>query len=143
MSDANVERLRALIEPWDGKNLRSWVSAWRSGEMDLSLLDPSVVYEDTVLPDQVGESYRGHEGVARAMDRWNEPYGELIVELERIVGKGDVLVSVHRVKSRGDYSGIQFDSPVAYLWRFREGSVILFRSYWDPKEALAAAGLGE
>ena len=141
MSDANLERLRGLLEPWSGKDLRSWASAWRSGEADLSLLDPSVVYEDTILPDQVGEAYRGHEGVARAMERWTQPYGELTTELERIVGTGDLLVSIHRVKSRGDYTGIQFDFPLAYVWCFRDGRVVLFRSYWDPKEALAAAGL--
>ena len=143
MADANVESLRALLEPWDGKDLGSWVSAWGSGEIDLSLLDPGVVYEDTILPDQVGEAYRGHEGVARAMGRWTEPYGELTTELERIVGTGDLLVSIHRVRSRGDYTGIQIDSPLAYVWRFQDGRVILFRSYWDPAEALAAAGLEE
>ena len=73
--------------------------------MDLSLLDPELVYEDTILPDHVGESYRVHEGVARAMERWTEPYEELIAELERIVGSGDTLVSIHRVRNRRRIQG--------------------------------------
>ncbi len=141
MSQENVANLRALLAPWDGKDLRAWGNAWASGEVDLSLLDPSVSYEDTVLPDQVGETYRGHEGVVRAMERWTEPYGELTTELERIVGTGDLLVSIHRVRSKAGYTGLQFDSPLAYLWSFRDARVILFRSYWEPEEALAAAGL--
>jgi len=32
---------------------------------------------------------------------------------------------------------------VAYLWTFRDGKVIHFRSYRDPAEALEAMGLDE
>jgi ketosteroid isomerase-like protein len=77
------------------------------------------------------------------MERWTEPYEELTVELERIVGDGEVLVSIHRVHSRAGHTGIQFDSLVAYLWQFQAGKVVLFRSYWEPSDALAAAGLAE
>jgi ketosteroid isomerase-like protein len=143
MSDANLENLQALLAPWDGRNLRAFGKAWGSGEVDMSLLDPDVAYEDTILPDHIGETYHGHDGVARAMERWTEPYEELTVELERIVGDGEVLVSIHRVHSRAGHTGIQFDSLIAYLWQFQAGKVVLFRSYWEPSDALAAAGLAE
>jgi hypothetical protein len=110
MARGNVENLRALLEEMD-------LEAWRRGESDMSLLDPRVTYEDTTLPDHVGETYRGPEGVARATERWLEPY-------ERLT-----------------YTGIEAEGPVAYLWTFRDGKVIHFRSYRDPDEALAAAGL--
>jgi ketosteroid isomerase-like protein len=119
------------------------LEAWRRGEGDLSLLDPKVTYEDETLPDHVGEAYRGHEGVARATERWLEPYEELTIELEQIVGADDRLVSIHRVWGRARYTGIEAEGPVAYLWTFRAGKVIHFRSYRDPEEALAAAGLRE
>src|SRR5438874_8479636 len=67
MSQENVENLRAVLEAWD-------IQAWKRGGFDVSLLDPEVTYEDTILPDHVGETYRGHEGVARAVARWFEPY---------------------------------------------------------------------
>ena len=107
----------------------------------MSLLDPKVTYEDTILPDHVGEAYRGHEGVARATERWLEPYEGLTIELEKIVGAGDRLVSIHRVRGKARYTGIEGEGPVAYLWTFRGGKVIQFRSYRDPEEALEAAGL--
>jgi ketosteroid isomerase-like protein len=141
MSQENIDNLRGLLGPWSGENLRAFGKAWRSGDVDLSLLDPEVAYEDTILPDHVGETYHGHEGVARAMERWTEPYEELIAELERIVGSGDLLVSIHRVRNRAAYTGIEFDRTIAYVWSFRDGRVVHFRSYWDPAEALEAAGL--
>jgi ketosteroid isomerase-like protein len=134
MSQVNVENLRAFLEVLD-------LEAWRRGEGDMSLLDPKVTYEDTTLPDHVGEAYRGHEGVARATERWLEPYEGLTIELEKIVGAGDCLVSIHRVRGKARYTGIEAEGPLAYLWTFRDGKVIHFQSYRDPEEALEAAGL--
>jgi ketosteroid isomerase-like protein len=135
MSQENLENLRALLEAWN-------VEAWKRGE-DMSLLDPRVTYEDTTLPDHVGETYRGHNGVARATARWIEPYVTFSIELDRIVGAGDRLVSMHRVRVTARYTGIEGEGPVAYVWTFRDGKVIHFRSYREPDEALEAVGLSE
>jgi hypothetical protein len=62
MSQETVGTLRAFLETWD---MRATLEAWNRGEADVSLLDPEITYEDTILPDHVGETYRGHEGVAR------------------------------------------------------------------------------
>ena len=109
----------------------------------MSLLDPEVTYEDTTLPDHVGETYRGHDGVARATARWTEAYERLTIQLERILGSGDRLVSIHTVRGRARHSGIEAEGPVAYVWTFRNGKVIHFQSYRDPNEALDAVGLRE
>jgi ketosteroid isomerase-like protein len=135
MSRENVENLRRLLEALS-------VEAWKQGE-DMSLLDPEVAYEDTTLPDHVGETYRGHEGVSRATARWIEPYETFSIELERIVGAGDRLVSIHRVRARARHTGIEAEGPVAYLWTFRGGKVIRFESFRAPNEALEALGLSE
>jgi ketosteroid isomerase-like protein len=111
--------------------------------MDMSFLDPEVIYEDSNLPDHVGEAYRGHEGIVRAAERWIEPFEWLLIELEQIVDAGDRLVSIHRARSKARYTGIEFDTPLAYLWTFRDGKVIHFRSFREPGEALEAAGLRE
>ena len=131
-------RRRAFLETWD---TRATLEAWKRGEADVSLLDPDVTYEDTILPDHVREIYRGYEGVARATERWLEPYEELTIELERIAGAGDRLVSIHRGRSKARHTGIEFEVLFAYAWTFRDGKVIHFRSYLDPNEALEAAGL--
>jgi ketosteroid isomerase-like protein len=109
----------------------------------MSLLDAEVTHKDTNLPDHAGETYRGREGVIRATERWAEPYEELTGELEQIVGAGDRLVSIHRVRAKTRHTGIEFEASVAYLWIFRGGKVIHFRSFGSPQEALEAAGLPE
>ena len=141
MSQANVENLRAWMETWNG-------SAWtlerlQQEEFDVSLLDPEVTYDDTILPDHIGETYHGHEGTARAWECFIEPSEWVLVELEQIIDAGDRLVSIHRFRSKARYTGIEFDMPVTYLWTFRDGKVIHYRAYQDPKDALQAAALEE
>jgi hypothetical protein len=93
MSQENVENLRAFLEPWGRE---AWtLEAWQRGEaIDMSFLDPGVTYEGTVLPDQVGEAYHGHEGVLRAAERWIEASEWQLVALEQIFEAGQHLVSI-------------------------------------------------
>jgi len=135
MSQENVESLQTYFETW------SW-EAWLRGEFDTSLLARDVTYEDTTLPDHVGETYRGPEGVIRATERWVEPFEWLQIELERVLSAGDRLVCIHRVRARARHTAIELDGPVAYVWTFRDGKVIHFKSS-SPEEALEAAGLRE
>lgn len=111
------------------------------GVIDMSLLDSDVADEDTTLPDHAGEAYRGHEGAVRAAERWVESSEWLLIELEQIAGAADRLVSIHRVRSKARHTGIEFDTPLAYAWTFRDGKVIHFRSFLDPRQALEAMGL--
>ena len=110
---------------------------------DFDLLDPEVVFEDDILPDHAGETYRGHEGVARATRTWLQPYEELAIELEEIVGSGERLVSTHRFRAAGRHTGIKTELRYAYVWTFRDGRVIHIRSFREPEQALEAAGLRE
>jgi hypothetical protein len=94
MSDTNVERLRALTAQWSTQNFRELGPAWRRGEVDLSpFVAPEVTYEDDAMPDHIGETFRGHEGMIRALESLSEAFEELTLELERIVGSRDCLVS--------------------------------------------------
>jgi ketosteroid isomerase-like protein len=138
MSQENAENLRAFLETWGRE---PWtLETWQQAPMiDMSFFDPEVVYEDTTLPDHIGEAYRGHEGVLRAARRWVEPNEWLLVELKQVIEAGDRLVSIHHLRSKARYTGIEFELPLAYLWTFRDGKVIHFQSYLDPQRALEAA----
>jgi ketosteroid isomerase-like protein len=131
MSQENVDRLRAFC------------ATWGTREPDLDLLDPEVVFEDDVLPDHAGETYRGHEGVVRSIRTWLQPYERATIALDQIVGSGDQLVSTHRFRSTARYTGIETELRYAYLWTFRGGKIIHIRTFRDPKQALEAAGLSE
>ena len=94
-------------------------------------------------PTNVGEAYRGHDGIVRAARRWIEPFERLLIELERIVDDDDCLVSIHRTRSKARHSGIEFEAPLAYVWAFRGGKIVHFQSFREPEEALEAAGVSE
>ena len=146
MSDANVENLRAMLAMYSTQTIHALLEAWRRGEVDQARLDlyhPDVTYEDYDLPDHAGEVFHGPAGVVEAMTSWAEPYEEMTNELERIVGSGDCLVAIHRFRARARHTGIEFDQPSAYVYTFRDGKIIRIQGYWDPQEALAAAGLEE
>ena len=146
MSQENVERLRAYLEEWDPKpDLEAGKRGDRvpSATKFLSLVDPEVAFEDQLLPDHVGETYRGYEGIVRATEQWLEPFESLHIELERIVGTGERVVSIHRVQYKARYTGIEAETPLAYVWTFRDRKVIHIHAYRDPAEALEAVGLRE
>ncbi len=130
MSQQNADTVRRLWDSWK-----------RRGVVDASLFDPDVIYEDANLPDHAGETYHGPEGVARATERWLEPFESLEIDLERVAGTGDRLVSIHHVRMKARHTGIEMEGPLAYLYTFRDGRIVHFRSYMDPGEALELAGL--
>ena len=136
MSQENAERLRAYLEVFDSEALSR-------GEIDWPFLASDVTYADEILPDHVGEVYRGREGVGRAGRAWLAPYETHSIELERIIDAGDSVVSVHRFRARARTTGIEFDEPLAWLFKFRDGEVTHWHAYTSAEEALEAAGLRE
>src|SRR3954454_4780643 len=93
MSSQDVEKLQAWLKTWD-------LEALAAGELDYSLIDPEVVYEDAILPDHAGEAYRGYDGLTRAARVWLGPFEEVSIELERVVSVGDHIVSVHLFRGK-------------------------------------------
>ena len=143
MSQANVERVRRAFEGWDPK---ARLEGWKRGEVQdeaVSLFDPDFAYEDDWLPDHMGETYHGLQGIIKASEEWLEPFESVDVELERIAGAGDRVVSIYRFRSKGRHSGIEVQAKFAYVFTFREGKVVHMRAYRDPAEALKAAGLSD
>ncbi|HST33477.1 MAG TPA: nuclear transport factor 2 family protein [Solirubrobacteraceae bacterium] len=140
MSQENVDVVRGF---WDQWTEAGWAwDTWHRGEVDMSAIHPQVVYEDHNLPDHVGETYHGPQGVVRAAERWTEPFEWLAVEVERIVDFGDHLISFHRWRARFRHTGIEINEPLAYRWRFQDGKVICFCSL-SQEEADEASRLAE
>ena len=111
--------------------------------LDLSLVDPDIVYEDEVLPDHGGETYHGHEGLLRAWARAIEPWANFTNEIEWAREAGDEVVSCHVMRGHGKGSGVPVEGRYAYIWRLRDGVVVYCKSFTDPARALRASGLSE
>jgi ketosteroid isomerase-like protein len=146
VSQENVEKVQAYLATWDRELLRPESRPFErinSTEAAVALYASDALYEDSNLPDHVGEVYRGLDSFSRAGERWIEDCKWLLVELEQIIDAGDRVVSTHRARMKMRHTGIEFESPLAYVFTFREGKVVHLRSFVDPAEALAAVGLAE
>jgi ketosteroid isomerase-like protein len=137
MSQKNVDVIRDWVEKTivGGEDIRDLG--------DLSFLHPGVLYEDEILPDHVGETYRGHEGFRRAWMRAIEPWESIEARLEWVKDAGDNVVSCHWGRMQGKGSGIEAEIRYAYVWTFEDGKVIRCKSFVDPDAALEAAELRE
>ncbi len=109
----------------------------------MSMFDDDVTYDDENLPDHFGETYRGHEGVLRAVERWIAPFESMTIELLEIVETERRLLSIHRWRAKAQHTGIEFDTPLAYVWTFRDGKIVHFRSFLDIADAREAMRLTE
>jgi ketosteroid isomerase-like protein len=52
-------------------------------------------------------------------------------------------VTIGRLHGRGKTSGADVDSPIGYVIDVKDGKALRYRDYFDPMEALEAAGLRE
>ena len=52
-------------------------------------------------------------------------------------------MTIGHLRGRGRVSGGEFESPIGYVVDFKNGKAVRHRDYFDPDEALEAAGLSE
>jgi ketosteroid isomerase-like protein len=133
-----------MAEP-NAKTVREWWDDWMTADPyelgDMSVCDSQVVYEDAVLPDHVGETYRGHDGMRKAWKEATEPWDDFECELEWAQDAGDKVVSCHRIRGRGKESNIEMEARYAYVWTFSGEKVVHLQAFLGAADALQAAGL--
>jgi ketosteroid isomerase-like protein len=99
-------------------------------------------FEEGSLPDMAGQAYRGLEGLRRSLTTFTEPFEAVIYDFERLVGSGDRLVSIYRMRARARHSGISLDFQLAYILSVRDDRIVHVQAgFRDPSEALKAVGL--
>ncbi len=82
----------------------------------------------------------GRDEVRAVFEGYAQVMGTAAFSVERVVRGDDGAVAFVRV--RGDSAaGVPWDHLWGYYSRTRDGRVSYLRAYWDPDEALAAAGV--
>ena len=66
---------------------------------------------------------------------------EILRSVEEVIDAGDEVVAVVRVSGTSKGADVPFEHLWAYVCRVRDGKLVYQRAYWDPDEALAAAGV--
>ena len=135
MSEENVEAFKRVV------------AAWNRGDIDagLEMLDPAVEVHAVAPAALGGEStvYRGHEGVRELFRDVHEAFVEHRIEISEIRDLGERVLAVGQLRMRGTGSGAEVESPIAYVYEFKNGKATRIDDFLNPEEALEAAGLSE
>jgi ketosteroid isomerase-like protein len=135
MSQENMETFKAGIE---AINRRDWDAL-------LEGLDPDVEWHPASSTPWAGGAavYRGREDVRQWFKSVEEVFTEMRSEFPQIWDLGDRIVAIGKVQTRGEASGVETESPLAYIIEYENAKATRVWSYLDHDEALEAAGLSE
>jgi ketosteroid isomerase-like protein len=90
-----------------------------------------------------GTSYRGPNAVSQMFADFDESWESLRFDHDEIHDFGDRILITGRLRAMGRATGVDLDTALSVVMRFRDGRLASFRSYTDASEARAAAGVAE
>ena len=133
MSQENVEAVLRAI------------GAWNRRDFDAAM---SIAHEDAEIhfiggfADLIGEEYDGREGILRF---WRDILGTIggQVAIETASDAGEQVVVITTVEGTGAESGVPVTLRFGQVWSFRGAKAFRLDFYYEPSEALEAAGLRE
>ncbi len=133
MSQENVETVRQIFR------------AFNSEDIDLILALTHTDFELEVPPALSAEPdvYRGHDGMRRYWESFQDAMDEIRLQPERLCDAGEAVVVAMRVTAKGRRTAIAVEQRTTGVWTICDGKVIRIRAYVSLPEALAAVGLVE
>jgi hypothetical protein len=135
MSEEDVELIRSAFGDAGVRDL---------AEVARTYWDPEIVYvEDPRWPG--ASRYEGREAVLRCFQSYVEALGPeagAAVTVERVFDAGERQVAWVRFEGRSA-SGVPHEHLWGYLVEARARRIAYFRAYYEPEDALKAAGLRE
>jgi ketosteroid isomerase-like protein len=134
MSRENVEALRRSVEGWNRENFDAWQEAFHP-EMEF--------FSAITRQAEGGEGvWRRRDGARRFWDEWHSLWN-LTIELSDFRDLGDTVVGLGAMTTRGHTSGVELESPVAYVGEFEDGLLRRMHAFLDHGAALRAVGLSQ
>jgi ketosteroid isomerase-like protein len=131
MPEENLKIAQAAVDAWDSGDREAFIGLW----------DKQAEFHP-LRAQLEGESYSGHDGLARFFAELDRDFEEVGFEIDEIRDAGDQVVGVGRFLARGRASGVDLNVPLGVLLKMRRGKIVYTRFYSEPAEALEAAGLG-
>ena len=105
----------------------------------LPFIDPE--FEATTPPNLASEpdTYRGHDGIRRWFDSFDEVMEEIRWDAHGYQQVGDQVVVEFTLRARGKTTGLDFGQEAVMVWSLRDGKAIRVELFETLGEALAAA----
>ena len=98
-------------------------------------------FEATTPPSLASEpdTYRGHDGIRRWFDSFDEVMDEIRWEPHRFREVGDRVVVEFTLRARGKTTGLDFGQDAVMVWEIRDGMASRLDLFQSLDEALVAA----
>lgn len=132
-SQENVELFKRALEAFNRRDF----------DAVLEQLDPEAEWHPGVAASLGGDTttFRGPEEVRKGLQDLVDAFEDLHLEVAETRDLGDRVLAMGRLRAHGTESGVEIESPWAYLVEYQRGKAIWVRAFLDPKEALEVAGL--
>lgn len=130
MARGNVEIVKEGFDAFNSRGV----------EGVLPMIHPE--FEATTPPELASEpdTYRGHEGVRRWFDSFDEVMDEIRWEPHAFSKAGDKVIVEFTLHARGKTTGLDFGQDAVMVWTLRDGKATSLELYPTLEEARAAAG---
>jgi ketosteroid isomerase-like protein len=99
-------------------------------------------FEATTPPNLASEpdTYRGHDGVRRWFDSFDDVMDEIRWDAHAFQEVGDRVVVEFTLRARGSTTGLDFGQDAVMVWTLQDGKAVGLELFETLDEALAAAG---
>jgi uncharacterized protein len=131
MSQQNVQIVRQVFGAFNSEDIGR----------ALALTHPGVEIEIGPEISAEPDTYRGHDGMRRYIQTFQDAMEEIRFEPERFWDVGESVVVALLLTAKGRQTSIPVEQRSAGVWTIREGKVVGVRAYASPAEALEAVGL--
>src|SRR3954451_6701752 len=129
MSQENVELSQRVVEAWNRRDV----------EATVALAAPELVWHPILEETIEGRPYRGPDGMRQYYDDLAAQRVESQGELAEFRDLGDKVLGLGRLSFRSP-TGVELDSEVACLLRWRDGKCVEAWTWLSHAEGLEAAG---
>jgi ketosteroid isomerase-like protein len=109
----------------------------------IELTDPQVEWHSVFAQLGEGGVYRGHDGIRRYVMDLSDAWENMRTNVDDVLSVGAVVLLVGRLHYRGRGSGVETESPLGIVAKFRQGRIVYMRAFQEPEQALLATGLSE
>jgi ketosteroid isomerase-like protein len=93
--------------------------------------------DDAVEPGRRRGADSFLEAVASVFEGWEES----VFDIERVIERGDDVIALGQLRTRGRATGIEATGPHGEIWTFEQEKVARMRWFNTHAETLAAAGV--
>jgi ketosteroid isomerase-like protein len=131
VAEENIEIVRRLF------------AAIRDRDLDtmLRLYDPEIQFRPLTGTRIESGGYRGHAGIRAYFDEAGTVWERMHPYADDLRVEGDTVVTIGHCEVRGRESGAETDTPMAWIFRVRNGRIVSTQAFSEVEDALGVAGL--